>query len=129
MTRTKIQRIFAPVAIDQSRRNLETQRTADVFALDRGARVRLSARSTQKLGDETKGTVRGRKKRRSRKNGHVENVGAVFGPDSPRVSTAFPSIDGPPSGNENFVYRVLANYSVDRRSKLFGTIVRTKGDC
>lgn len=71
----------------------------------------------------------GEKKRGSRKNGHVENVGAVFGPDSPRVSTVFPSIDGPPSGNENFVYRVLANYSVDRRSKLFGTIVRTKGDC
>lgn len=62
MTRAKIQRIFAPVAIDQSRRNLETQRTAAVFALGRGARVRLSGRSTQKLGDETKGTVRGRKK-------------------------------------------------------------------
>lgn len=66
MTKAKIQRIFAPVAIDQSRRNLETQRTADVFALGRGARVRLSARSTQKLGDETKGTVRGRKKKGGR---------------------------------------------------------------
>lgn len=52
----------------------------------------------------------------------MENVG----PNSGRVSTGqFPSsIDGPPSGNENFVYRVLANYSADRRYKPKGGCCR-----
>lgn len=63
------------------------------------------------------------KKKKKRKTKKGENVG---GPNSGRVSTAFPSIDGPPSGNENFVYRVLANYSVDRRKGAFEDFIRGK---
>lgn len=63
-------------------------------------------------------------KKKKKKSGRRKRGKNVGGPNSGRVSTAFPSIDGPPSGNENFVYRVLANYSVDRRCEAKGGLSR-----
>lgn len=76
------------------------------FSIDReGFVFALISKGKKKVKEDKKGE--------GKKGGYVENVG----PNSGRVSTGqFPSsIDGPPSGNENFVYRVLANYSADRR--------------
>lgn len=57
------------------------------------------------------------KKAKEDKKGEREGTWKMSGRIPDRVSTGqFPcSIDGPPSGNENFVYRVVANYSADRR--------------
>lgn len=64
--------------------------------------------------------------KKKKKKAEDEKGGKCRRPNSGRVSTVFPSIDGPPSGNENFVYRVLANYSVDRRKGAFEDFIRGK---
>ena len=91
-------------------------------------------RASTSTRDETKGTYQERKREREREGTKKKGVAEKQARGKcrcgiwPGFSASFDSIDGPPSGNENFVYRVLANYSIDRRWKLFGAVdvVRTK---